>query len=42
MPVTERVSQQVLTLPMYSTLGEDDINYVAESIETFLLKKIKN
>ena len=39
LPVTEGVSQQVLTLPMYPTLGEDEINYVAESIETFLLKK---
>jgi perosamine synthetase len=42
LPVTGGVSQQVLTLPMYPNLGEDEINYVAESIETFLLKKIKN
>jgi dTDP-4-amino-4,6-dideoxygalactose transaminase len=37
--VIERILQQVLTLPMYPTPGEDEINYIAESIETFLLKK---
>ena len=39
LPVTERVSQEVLTLPMYPTLSEDEINYIAESIEASLLQK---
>lgn len=39
LPVTEGIAQQVLTLPMYPGLTKDEINYVAESIETFLLKK---
>ena len=35
LPVTERLSQQVLTLPMYPTLTEDEIDYIADSITTF-------
>lgn len=33
--ITERVSQQVLTLPMYPTLTEDEIDYIADSIAAF-------
>ncbi len=39
LPVTERLSEQVLTLPMYPTLTENEVDYIVESIETFLLKK---
>ena len=35
LPVTEEISQQVLTLPMYSTLTESEIGYVADNIATF-------
>jgi dTDP-4-amino-4,6-dideoxygalactose transaminase len=35
LPVTEKVSQQVLTLPMYPSLTEDEINYVAHRIAAF-------
>lgn len=35
LPITERLSQQVLTLPMYPGLSEDEINYIADSISTF-------
>jgi perosamine synthetase len=33
--ITEMVSQQVLTLPMYPTLTEDEINYMADSVVAF-------
>lgn len=33
--ITERVSQQVLTLPMYPTLTEDEIDYIADTIMAF-------
>lgn len=39
LPVTERVSQQVLTLPMYPILTENEVDYIVESLETFYLKK---
>lgn len=35
LPVTERLSQQVLTLPMYPTLSEDEINYIAAEVAVF-------
>jgi len=35
LPVTERLSQQVLTLPMYPTLTEDEIDYIADTIMAF-------
>lgn len=35
LPVTERLSQQVLTLPMYPALMEDEIDYIANTIITF-------
>jgi len=33
--ITERVSQQVLTLPMYPTLTEDEIDYIADTSMAF-------
>ncbi len=35
LPVTERLSEQVLTLPMFPTLTEDEINYIADAIVAF-------
>jgi perosamine synthetase len=35
LPVTERLSQQVLTLPMYPALTENEIDYIADSIMAF-------
>lgn len=35
LPVTEKVSNQVLTLPMYPTLTEEEINYIGKQIEVF-------
>ena len=35
LPITVRVSEQVLTLPMYPGLTEDEIDYIADSIIAF-------
>ena len=35
LPVTERLSQQVLTLPMYANLQPAEMDYMAENIESF-------
>lgn len=35
LPVTERTAQQVLTLPMYPTLTEDEINYISNTVLEF-------
>lgn len=35
LPVTERLSQQVLTLPIYPTLTEDEIDYIVDTIMAF-------
>ena len=35
LPVTERLSEQVLTLPMYPTLTEDEIDYIANMVADF-------
>jgi len=35
-PVTEQVVSQILSLPMYAELGDDEIKYVVDSINTFL------
>lgn len=36
LPITEKISDQVLSLPMYPTLMEKEINYIAEEIDNFL------
>ena len=38
LPVTETVSNQALTLPMYPTLTEAEIDYIAERIKDFFAK----
>jgi perosamine synthetase len=35
LPITEDVSEQVLTLPMYPTLTKKEMDYIAEKINTF-------
>jgi perosamine synthetase len=35
LPVTEKISQQVLTLPMYPTLTKDEMDYMASSVRDF-------
>jgi len=35
LPITEKVSHQVLSLPMYPSLTEDEINYIADEIAAF-------
>lgn len=37
LPATERLAEQVLTLPMYPRLTAEEIDYIAESIVTFFL-----
>ncbi|OEC86092.1 MULTISPECIES: DegT/DnrJ/EryC1/StrS family aminotransferase [Methanobacterium] len=39
LPVTEKVSNQVLSLPMYPTLTKREMDYIAENIEKFLKVK---
>ena len=34
-PATERATAEVLALPIYPELVEDDINYVADAIAQF-------
>jgi perosamine synthetase len=35
LPVTERISQEVLTLPMYPGLTKDEMDYIAEKVKGF-------
>jgi len=39
LPVTEEVSSQVLTLPMYPTLTKEEMDYVIEEIKNFFDQK---
>jgi perosamine synthetase len=36
LPITEKISQQVLTLPMYPSLTKDEINFISDSIDEFM------
>jgi perosamine synthetase len=36
LPITEEISRQVLTLPMYPTLTRKEMNYIADEINAFL------
>ena len=36
LPITEEISDQVLSLPLYPTLTEKEIDYIAEKIDGFL------
>ena len=35
LPITEKVSQEVLTLPMYPSLTEEEIDYIADGVISF-------
>ena len=39
LPVTEKLSEEVLTLPMYPTLLDDEMDYIAKSIGGFMEKR---
>lgn len=41
LPATERLSEQVITLPMYPTLSEYEIEYIADGIAAFFSQKGK-
>ena len=36
LPITEKISQQILTLPMYPGLTKHDINFISDSIDEFM------
>jgi perosamine synthetase len=35
LPVTEKISREILTLPMYPSLTEDEISYIVDEIKDF-------
>jgi len=35
LPVTEKISQQVLTLPMYPSLTKNEINFIGDTVDEF-------
>ena len=35
LPVTEKISQQILTLPMYPGLTKNEMNFICDSIDEF-------
>jgi len=39
LPVTEKISKEVLSLPIYPTLTDDEINYIIESIGEFFERR---
>ena len=39
LPNTERISEKVLTLPMHPELKEEELKYMAESINEFFKKE---
>lgn len=41
LPTTEKLSRQVLSLPMYPTLTEDEINHIADGIVAFFSQRGK-
>lgn len=41
LPITEKTSQQILTLPMYPSLTEDEIYYITDEIATFFSRGSK-
>ncbi len=38
LPVTERLSDEVLTLPIYPTMTSEEMNHIVESIKSFFMK----
>jgi len=42
LPMTEKVSQQVLTLPLYPNMTKEEKNYLTDSIAEFFEHNNKN
>jgi perosamine synthetase len=40
LPVTEKISNEVLTLPMYPHLSEEDMDYIIENITDFFNNRV--
>lgn len=38
LPITEKISNQVLTLPMYPHITEEEMDYIVEEIKNFFLR----
>jgi perosamine synthetase len=36
LPMTEKISKQVLTLPMYASLTNDEMDYIVENVKSFM------
>lgn len=36
LPITERLSNQILTLPVYASLTKDEMNYIASGVSDFM------
>jgi dTDP-4-amino-4,6-dideoxygalactose transaminase len=36
LPVTERLSEQVLTLPIYATMTTDEMDYIITNVQEFV------
>ena len=41
LPMTERISSEVLTLPLYPSLSKKDMDYVAQEIRNFFKNGLK-
>ena len=39
LPVTEELSEQVLTLPMYASLTTDEMNFIVDQVKVFMQKR---
>jgi perosamine synthetase len=37
LPITEKISEEVLTLPMYPSLTREEINYIVDETKAFFL-----
>jgi perosamine synthetase len=38
LPITEKIYDQILTLPMYPSLTKEEMNYVCDSVGEFMEK----
>ena len=41
LPITEKISEQALTLPMYPNMDSEEMNYLTNSIDEFF-ESVKN
>jgi dTDP-4-amino-4,6-dideoxygalactose transaminase len=41
LPVTEQITSEILSLPMYAELTDEQINYVVECIKEFAVENLK-